>query len=37
MLEPAVIPIESLVAHGFSRRVVEVWREHGYREIGFHR
>jgi replicative superfamily II helicase len=33
MLEPTVIPIESLVAHGFSRRVVEVWRAHGYGEL----
>ena len=33
MLEPTVIPIESLVAHGFSRRVVEAWRAHGYREL----
>jgi len=33
MLEATTIPIESLVAHGFSQRVVEVWRAHGYREL----
>jgi len=33
MLETTVVPIESLVAHGFSRRVVEIWRKHGYREL----
>lgn len=33
MLEPTPIPIVSLVAHGFSRRVVELWRDHGYREL----
>jgi len=33
VLETTTIPIESLVAHGFSRRVVETWRAHGYREL----
>jgi helicase len=33
MFDPVSIPIESLVAHGFSRRVVETWRAHGYREL----
>jgi helicase len=33
MVSTETLPIESLVAHGFSRRVVELWREHGYREL----
>lgn len=33
MLDPAAVPTEALVAHGFSRRAIEVWSENGYGEL----